>query len=112
MIDETDDRLGAVLKFAKSGRNHRVCAICGVNPAATGRQLARDHDHKTQRFRGWLCMSCNTGLGQFKDDRVLLMRAVAYLDVIALRPLRLDACDHPYCLYVWGGERCCRQDED
>jgi len=30
--------------------------------------LVRDHDHHTGKGRAWICDSCNTGLGRFKDD--------------------------------------------
>ncbi len=54
-----------------------VCAICGGKPA--GRRLAVDHDHKTGRVRGLLCLHCNTGLGNFKDSVALLGCVLAYL---------------------------------
>ena len=38
-----------------------------------------DHNHGTGQFRGFLCDSCNTGLGKFKDDPDLLERAISYL---------------------------------
>ena len=38
-----------------------------------------DHDHDTGKFRDWICDSCNTGLGRFKDDVVVLKRAIDYL---------------------------------
>ena len=40
-----------------------------------------DHDHKTGRFRGWICPACNLGLGKFADDPRLLKRAIDYLEV-------------------------------
>ena len=62
---------------------YHVCAICG-NPETQklhGRpkRLAIDHCHKTNRVRGLLCQRCNTGLGHFKDDLVLLNVATQYL---------------------------------
>lgn len=33
------------------------CAICGYKP--TGRRLSVDHNHKTGKVRGLLCMLCN-----------------------------------------------------
>ena len=40
---------------------------------------ATDHDHTPGKFRGWLCRYCNWGLGHFKDDPALLIRAAHYL---------------------------------
>lgn len=63
-----------------------VCRICLKAPG--DRVLAVDHDHSCcpqsgrscgRCVRGLLCESCNMGLGQFRDDPQLLMRAVAYL---------------------------------
>ena len=38
-----------------------------------------DHNHITGKFRGLLCHHCNTGLGHFKDDIRLLVKAQEYL---------------------------------
>lgn len=38
-----------------------------------------DHDHITGKFRGWLCGSCNRGLGQLGDNVYGIMRAMSYL---------------------------------
>ena len=55
-----------------------VCAICG-KPSPEGFRLAVDHDHSTHKVRGLLCSSCNQGLGRFKDNPELLMKAIEYL---------------------------------
>ena len=41
--------------------------------------MALNHDHKTGQITGYICDSCNTGLGRFKDDTVVLERAIKYL---------------------------------
>lgn len=54
------------------------CAICGgVNPS--GRRLSVDHAHATKQVRGLLCGLCNRGLGAFRDDPILLRKAIGYL---------------------------------
>ncbi len=59
------------------------CAICGLPETLSraGRvlQLAVDHCHASRTVRGLLCGDCNNGLGRFKDDPELLLRAAAYL---------------------------------
>lgn len=39
-----------------------------------------DHCHTTGKVRGLLCRSCNVALGHFKDSRLHLENALAYLD--------------------------------
>lgn len=62
-----------------------ACAICKrtepIGRVATvgPMWLHVDHNHKTGRVRGLLCMECNTGLGKFQDDVTLLQAAIRYL---------------------------------
>ena len=60
-----------------------VCDLCEESPSEPYRsqhkKLCLDHDHKTKTFRGWLCDSCNVGLSRFRDDPVLLEKAIKYL---------------------------------
>lgn len=53
------------------------CAICGNT--GEGRALCIDHDHKTGKIRGLLCVRCNTALGSFRDDINRLRNAILYL---------------------------------
>lgn len=55
------------------------CAICQRPQTDFTRAFSPDHDHKTGKIRGLLCGNCNTGIGQFKDDPVLLENAIQYL---------------------------------
>jgi len=57
-----------------------LCALCGL-PAEQNKtgKLYADHDHTTMKRRALLCHSCNTGLGYFKDNIVLLEKAIVYL---------------------------------
>ena len=56
------------------------CAICrkmgivGVNV-----KVVADHDHYAGRWRGFLCDSCNTGLGRLKNGESYLLNAIEYL---------------------------------
>ena len=43
------------------------------------RRVCIDHNHKTGRFRGWLCNRCNTAFGTFGDTVAGLRRAIKYL---------------------------------
>jgi hypothetical protein len=54
------------------------CAICRLHPVSVG-PLCIDHDHDSREVRGLLCLSCNTGLGDFKDNPYLLEDAAKYL---------------------------------
>jgi len=55
-----------------------LCAICR-QPSVTGKRLHVDHDHATGRRRGLLCHHCNTALGNFKDDPLVIATALEYL---------------------------------
>lgn len=60
-----------------------ACKICKEKDV----QFVIDHDHSccnklqgcAKCFRGIICQSCNKGLGNFKDNIMLLEKAITYL---------------------------------
>ena len=44
------------------------------------RKVVADHDHHTGHIRGFICDSCNTGLGRFKNGDNYLKNAIRYLE--------------------------------
>jgi hypothetical protein len=62
------------------------CPICNKNEeSSAGAGNSKngswvvDHDHHTEKFRGWLCHRCNRALGCFEDDIERIKRAITYL---------------------------------
>ena len=62
------------------------CPIClgteknlGLKGGKNGGIWCLDHDHDTDKFRGWLCHLCNRAIGFLKDDISNLERAIGYL---------------------------------
>lgn len=60
-----------------------LCGICGETESRVRKgkllPLAVDHDHKTGKVRGLLCMDCNRALGWFHDDLARIEGAVSYI---------------------------------
>jgi hypothetical protein len=56
-----------------------ACAICGATEAGGRGTFHVDHCHSLGTVRGLLCHNCNVGLGHFRDDTALLLRASNYL---------------------------------
>ena len=64
----------------------KSCEICGSEisstilfPPASRKALVIDHDHKKNKFRGFICHSCNLVLGFSKDDVTILEKCILYL---------------------------------
>lgn len=67
------------------------CEICNSDITGKWEKIGRygkqslskrvlDHDHKTGKYRGALCKTCNKALGAFKDDVEILLNAIKYLN--------------------------------
>jgi hypothetical protein len=51
------------------------CPICNTYTES----WILDHCHFNDSFRGYICNSCNLGVGRFNDDINLLCKAIDYL---------------------------------
>ncbi len=57
------------------------CPICKKRTiAGVTSKVVLEHNHQTGKPGGWICDSCNTGLGRFKDDTKLLKSAIEFLN--------------------------------
>lgn len=56
------------------------CPVCKKRtiPGLTSK-VVLDHNHLTGEPRAWICDSCNTGLGRFKDNIKTMENAILYL---------------------------------
>ena len=56
------------------------CPLCQKHSIAfVNAKIVLDHDHVHGKIRGFLCDSCNTGLGRFKNGVNLLQNAMDYV---------------------------------
>jgi len=56
------------------------CPICKKRTiASVTSKVVLEHNHLTGKAGGWICDSCNTGLGRFKDDIELLKSAIEFI---------------------------------
>ncbi|MBI2076443.1 MAG: Hpy99I family type II restriction endonuclease [Candidatus Aenigmarchaeota archaeon] len=69
-----------------------TCPICQkTSIVRVTANLVKDHDHITGKGRVWICDSCNTGLGRFKDDIKLLQRAIDYLKKYSVHKFKIQS---------------------
>jgi hypothetical protein len=57
-------------------KQKKMCGICGSFLVP---KFHVDHNHAPGFVRGLLCSHCNFGLGQFRDDEIILQAAIKYL---------------------------------
>ena len=55
-----------------------LCLICKID--LTHRKVNIDHCHKTGKVRGLLCVNCNLGIGNLREDPCILYSAFRYLN--------------------------------
>lgn len=56
-----------------------VCPICKKKSIGGISKHVLDHNHSTGKVRGYLCESCNTGIGRFDDDVKIIENAIEWL---------------------------------
>jgi len=56
------------------------CGICNKHQSIIKNTLNVDHNHNTGNVRSLLCSSCNTGIGQLKDNINIIKSAINYLN--------------------------------
>ena len=59
----------------KAPNKPTYCECCNKIPL----KWCLDHDHDTNKFRGWICERCNTGLGKLGDNIEGIVNALNYL---------------------------------
>ena len=55
------------------------CEVCGIDGKELKKGICYDHDHKTGKFRGWICARCNSTLGFVGDNYEILINLAEYL---------------------------------
>lgn len=66
---------------SKPSREPFQCPICSKRTiAGITSKIVLEHDHRTGKVRGWICDSCNTGLGRFKDNKKILLKAIKFIE--------------------------------
>jgi len=71
-----DSKLRNAMRITYKSIKPKVCDCCGES---SEKSLVVDHDHNTLKFRGWLCASCNLGIGHLGDNIEGLEKAIAFL---------------------------------
>lgn len=66
-----------------------MCAICNTTRLGS-RNLCIDHNHKTGKIRGLLCVACNMAIGYMKDNPARLKAAADYLSSHGVAQIAAD----------------------
>ena len=71
----TEEQYDSMLEL----QNHK-CAICGITFGSDNKTRPNvDHCHNSDKVRGFLCFSCNAGIGLLKESETNLQNAISYL---------------------------------
>ena len=76
-----------------------ICKSCGEKST----KLVCDHNHRTNRFRGWICHNCNTGMGKFGDNSEGVGRAYNYLLKVEREEeeeIKAEKENHPFKKFI------------
>jgi len=73
------NRYGITIKQRKDlyVKQNGCCVICKI--AVPYDEIVTDHNHKTNKIRGLLCRSCNSGIGMLQDNIEIVYNAFCYL---------------------------------
>lgn len=55
------------------------CPICKKTTIVGVTKIVLDHNHLTGNVRGWLCESCNTGIGRFDDNTSIISNGIDWI---------------------------------
>ena len=55
------------------------CPICNKINIPGHKNIVADHNHQTGELRGYICESCNTGIGRFDDDPEIIKKTIEWL---------------------------------
>ena len=74
----TEDRKKWELLKPKIGEIF-ICPICRKKSIGGISKHVLDHNHSSGEVRGYLCESCNTGIGRFDDDSLIIKNAIDWI---------------------------------
>tara|TARA_B100001123_G_scaffold7920_1_gene9767 strand:+ start:536 stop:1105 length:570 start_codon:yes stop_codon:yes gene_type:complete len=56
-----------------------ICPVCNKTNIMGLKKIVLDHNHQTGEVRGYVCESCNTGMGRFDDNPDILHKVKDWL---------------------------------
>lgn len=65
-------------------QQNECCAICDRHESNFKKGLVVDHCHTTGKVRQLLCQNCNAMIGMAKENELVLLKAIKYLNTHSL----------------------------